>query len=1019
MIRYNLILRIIALFIFSLVSSSAAQNNAVDVESLIEKADSLHRANQLDSAITVARQAVSTAETERGERDTLTASAILTLARIYATGAELSLAESLFTRALDIKTDFLGREHPDVAGILKNIGDLFRDQGKYPESEDYFLQAIAIYEQTGWTDKAIYATTLRNLAEVCHEQGKYDEAEIRYNQALELFKRTVGANHVETGQAFAALGRLYVDLGKFVEAEQYYLQARDVYEKVLDPDDPLLAKHLNNLGLLYHGQGRFEEARQNYQRALEIKEKAYGPNHPTVGISLGNLGRFHMDIHEYDKALSYFDRCRSIFENALGPDHPIMGTVANNLGLIHNDLGNYAEAEKYFRRSLEIKEQTFGKRHPKYAISLLNFGVFYFDTGEYPTAESILVETLDIFENSISPVYPDIEMVLKNLAKTYCAQGKLDLALDTYMKRQNFLIDLYRYVFAYASEDRKMSYVKRYPLLEGSLISLALQNDSPGISNAALDMVLKGKALVVDAISREKETAYCVLDQGIKDNLEKHAEVCGEISNLALSEAVNPDPAVIRDSLGVLYSLKDNLEIELSKSCSEFKDALDSRDFTTSDIATQLPEGTVLWDILRYIPYDFTRIGTEAGRQGSPRYMAFSLSSDGSIRNVDLGESRVIDSLISECHRALKKAPYDIYGGNEKEAEAELAAITDRLRDLVFTPLESMLNGESRIFISPDASLSLLPFEILPLPTGGYLVEKYSINYLSSGKDLLKYRTRKDYDRNNILIVTNPDYDLEMPALSRPGTERQDGIGYALSYQPSRGPSDNSECLSGKFDPLPGTYDEGIAVLNLFKGKSKFEAENYWGEDASEEFIKGRKEPPLVLHLATHGYFCPQSAFLESMEENINPLIYSGLVLAGANRALSQQAVSDQSDLPLEDGLLTSLEVSGMNFLGTELVVLSACQTGLGEVVSGEGVFGLRRAFQHAGVRSIVMSMWPVPDKETREIIQGFYKSWLSGYSKVEALRKSELDIISERREAGKSTHPFFWGGFILLGDPN
>jgi CHAT domain-containing protein len=248
---------------------------------------------------------------------------------------------------------------------------------------------------------------------------------------------------------------------------------------------------------------------------------------------------------------------------------------------------------------------------------------------------------------------------------------------------------------------------------------------------------------------------------------------------------------------------------------------------------------------------------------------------------------------------------------------------------------------------------------------------------------------------------------------------KTEGIGYAFSHQPVRGPSTGNECLKEIFQPLPGTYDEGMAIFNLFKSEKKFRAEYLHGSEASEETLKSRKEPPAILHLATHGYFCPQIGLSDNAEQNGNPLIYSGLVLAGSNRFITLPDDYNSQDLPSEDGILTALEVSGLNLGSTDLVVLSACQTGLGEVVSGEGVFGLRRAFQHAGSRSIIMSMWSIPDKQAQMLMRGFYSNWLSGGSKSGALRNASLELLSRRRAESGTAHPLFWGGFVLVGDPD
>jgi CHAT domain-containing protein len=206
------------------------------------------------------------------------------------------------------------------------------------------------------------------------------------------------------------------------------------------------------------------------------------------------------------------------------------------------------------------------------------------------------------------------------------------------------------------------------------------------------------------------------------------------------------------------------------------------------------------------------------------------------------------------------------------------------------------------------------------------------------------------------------------------------------------------------------TSVEGSAVAQHLGYSDNYDVSYFEAEMARENTLKNLQQTPAVLHVATHGYFC------ERADQNLmsNPLLRSGLILAGANRTIGEM---NEGAFSSEDGILTAMEVSGLNLIGTDLVVLSACQTGIGDVQSGEGVFGLRRAFQHAGARSIVMSMFAVPDESTSYLMERFYENWLSGLSKSSALRNASLSILNERRNRSVSTHPLFWGGFVLIGD--
>jgi CHAT domain-containing protein len=476
------------------------------------------------------------------------------------------------------------------------------------------------------------------------------------------------------------------------------------------------------------------------------------------------------------------------------------------------------------------------------------------------------------------------------------------------------------------------------------------------------------------------------------------------ISTITLAERSGFGPAGYVEYLTHLYRAKDSLEAELSLKCSEFKKAIADRKFSIEDIAKALPEGSLLYEIFQYWPYNFKEVG---GRRFGPRrYLAFTLDRSGEITLTDLGSGKHIDSLISECRIKMDVAYRDIIEIGEKKAEQELTAISRHLYDLIFAPLEKHLHGKKQILISPDGNINLLPFEILPCPDGKYILEKYNVSYLTCGRDLLKYRKKQD-STNKALVIADPDFELS-PDLQdgQSGQVPNYSDDFAFDYQPSRGPSD---CLHGLFGPLRYTQNETESIVKILESKAGLDVDCYYGRDALETNLKNIDSPPKVLHIATHGYFCEDP---DQIDEN--PLLRSGLILAGANSFLQTREIGARKD----DGILTAFEVSGLNLVGTELVALPACKTGIGAVRIGEGVFGLRRAFQHAGALSVMMSLWSIPDKQTRDLMVGFYERWLLGEPKSVALRNAAIRILNDRRKSNGSAHPVFWGGFVLVGNP-
>ena len=941
-----------------------------EIQELIHKADSLVQAKQLDTAIVLGKLALKKAKNKFTEFDTIVASASHVLGKCFYYQASYAECESLYNKALFIREKVLGPEHPDVATALDNLGLLYWRQGKYAEAESLCRQALSIREKARGPDHPEVATSLNSLAKLHLSQGKYPEAEPLFRRALDILEKTLGPDHTDVAASLHNLAILYVNQGKYVEAQPLFERARDILGKNLEPDHPDMVASLKNLAILYRIQGKFAEAEPLFKRVLEIREKALGPHHPDLGASLNSLANLY-----------YYQ-------------------------------GKYTEAEPLYNRVLEIKEKTRGPNHLEVAGSLHNLANLYYDQGKYKEAEPLHKRALDIFEETLGLRHPDGAWSLSSLAVLYGSLGEVDQSLAYYRKLQQSRQHFIDYVFSYASEDQKMRYIEEYPLISHSLLSFSIMTNSDEPKSCALEMILKGKAAIIDAVSAEKQIAFCSYDDEIQKKAERHAEVCGEISTVTLAGVEKLDPEIYRGRLQTLYSKKDSLETELSKSCAEFKDELAARRFAIADVANALPQGSVLWEFVRYEPYDFKKVGSDKERTGPPRYLAFTLDDRGNVSLTDLGETKEIDSLVSLARERIYKAKAGGYPPSLVESERELNEITSKLYEIIFAPLESYLGGGRDIFVSPDGQLNLLPFEILPCPDGKYAVEKFGISYLSSGRDLLRFQGKQK--RNDwALVMANPDFDLsgETLAEQRDKTLRKSDI-LSLAYEPSRGVSG---CLSERFGSIPYTREEGESILRALGKIPNLRTQSYYAGDALEEVLKGMTTAPRFLHLATHGFFCEDVDLTEGKVLE-NPLLRSGLALTGANR-LKDENRKDESQT--EDGILTAFEASGLNLIGTELVTLSACETGIGEIKNGEGVYGLRRAFQHAGARSVVMSLWRVPDEETRDLMDDFYRNWFTGRTKKEALRQSALKILSACRDKYGVAHPLFWGGFVMVGDPN
>jgi len=369
-------------------------------------------------------------------------------------------------------------------------------------------------------------------------------------------------------------------------------------------------------------------------------------------------------------------------------------------------------------------------------------------------------------------------------------------------------------------------------------------------------------------------------------------------------------------------------------------------------------------------------------------------------------------------HQAIARFKTELERSKGREAVKALRT-SRKIHDLVFMPLKNALGDVKEIFISPDGNLNLIPFEVLQGPDGRFLIEDYIFNYLAAGRDILGFG-QKEASGSKALIIGDPDFDLETD-------EKSDTLRKLSLAQPEDATKRSVDMRGFHFSSLPGTREEVDAIGAILNNQA---CEVYTGKQALEEVLR-QTETPRILHLATHGFFLEdldlsdlvdqrglQMASMGSFQKGAsikveNPLLRSGIALAGANNALDSENVGNS------DGIVTAEKILGLRLRGTDMVVLSACETGLGEVKAGEGVYGLRRAFLQAGAKSLVMSMWSVPDKETKELMVQFYKNIQSGkMNRCQSLRQAMLSEMQKTRERYDNANPFYWGAFVFLGEP-
>ncbi len=759
--------------------------------------------------------------------------------------------------------------------------------------------------------------------------------------------------------------------GKYAEAIPLAEQALAIRKKVLGDNHPDVAASLNNLAELYQSQGRYTEAEPLYQQSLAIFKQQLGDNHPDVAQSLHNLALLYEFQGRYAEAEPLYQQSLAIFKQELGDDHPSVAASLSLLAALYQRQGRYTEAEPLYQQSLAISKQQLGNNHPYVAVSLNGLAELYQSQGRYAEAEPLYQQSLAILKQQLGDNHPSVAASLNNLAELYFSQGNTNRTIE--LVSQGLKIQEYNLSenLVAGDERQKQDYMRTISGTTNGVISLNLQSapNNPEATRLALTTIFERKGRILDVLTNSQQILrQRINDPESQDLLNQLIATRTQLANLIFKKPEDfPSPDVYRQQLETLTDKAKQLEDQLSRRSAEFRNL--SQPITLKAIQQLIPANTALVELVRYRPFNPKAPPNE--RIGSPRYAAYILYQSGEPQAIDLDEAEAIDKAVEKLRTYLR---------NPRVSLRQLKASARELDKMVMQPVRQLLGDTKTILLSPDAALNLIPFEALVDENEQYLVENYLFTYLTSGRDLLRLQYPQN-DRQTPLVIANPKY-------------QQQGEIIALDAYRS------IDLSQDVFYPLKGTQQEAEAISQLFS-----EAVILTDTKATENALKQVKNPDF-LHIATHGFFKPPKPSAENPTDFDNPLFRSGLVFAGVEKSQSGG----------DDGVLTAYEGTLLNLVGTQLVVLSACDTGIGDISAGEGIYGLRRAFVIAGSESQLISLWKVDDAATKDLMVAYYERLKAGEGRREALHQIQRDWL-EGKKGEKYQHPYYWASFIPSGD--
>lgn len=888
-------------------------------------------------------------------------------------------ALSLLEKALEIQIRNHGSVHKEVGRTTSKIGNLYFAREDLKNAEIWWKKAVDIREKALGPNHEDVATSVYNLG-LLYEITNVPQSIIFHKRALEIRKKVFGMEHEDVGNSLQALGNVYANsIGDFGNAEPLFQQALAIQIKTLGPDHAYVGYTLNSLGNLYQSLGDYPKAEQYTLRSYELLCKAAGPESADAGMLLINLGSLYQESGDYLKAKMYQTKAL-IIASKDGEESTQKATSLLNLGMVNIHLGNLAKAEKQLKEAYLIKSRVLGPGHPSAAFIKSQLMLNYTHQRSFAKAEKEGTECLAILEKTWGETFPETMDCRNSLGVLKWTEGKPEKARQWFGKNNTLNQKALEKIFPHLSERGRESFLEKASKNGAYFQSFctAQARKNPQMAGALYNHRLAYKGLLLNTSARWKQKAKNSGDTVLIQKYGQWEELRNEIGDLFTS-----NDSAQRAGMDSLLEKAESLEKQLSKALAKAGTGTEWKLRTWQEVQKSLKPGEAAIEMVRLRKF------------GIAKRVKDTSGVDGRVYEIkDLTDSVQYAALLLR-----KDSPYPelilLENGNEMEGHSMKRyqnSIHYKIPDAkayrsYWEPLGKRLKGIRRIWFSGDGIYHQINLNTLQNPaTGKYLLDELDLQLVTSSKQLL-YRQSAVNIGKTACLIGNPEFSSSNAQALIAGATRSAGQSYYLKPNPD-----------AHLETLPGTQEEIDSIAYILSGKD-WGVQKLVGVEASEENVKDQNQPRILL-LSTHGYFKPDNS------PGHNPLINSGLLLAGAEKTLRDGRPADR-----EDGILTAYEAMNLNLDGTELAVLSACETGLGEIKNGEGVYGLQRAFQVAGARCLIMSLWKVDDKVTRELMVSFFREWTGGSSKREAF------IAAQKATKAKYPTPYYWGAFVLVGE--
>lgn len=854
--------------------------------------------------------------------------------------------EPIQLRILELTKKLDGEQSNAYASALQTYGMGFQMRNELSSASRVYEEVLKLREGLAKSSSDLMLLgPLQGLASTYWQMGQQQKAIGLFDRAIMVATTSKDSStHTIAGTLWAVAAQ-YQYGGRPELAAPLRKRVMELFTKEIaeyektKPNDPMLSGLIGQLAFQYREEGDLVTAEKLFEKAIALDEKR------------GSFSGWGSSLADIKRATGRFKEALALLEKSqaeLAKVAPTSGLVFNaQIGDVLREMGDFKRSEQVLTGYLATIEKTYGNRHPIFGMAQLSMARLYMASKRIGDAERILGSSLDSAERELS-------LVLKTGTEA-------DHAI--YFARHNYLLDL----------------AINFHLTYGA--------KSPAASRLGLTTLLRRKGRVLDAAAGNLKTIRAKLSPDDKKLLDELANTRATLAKLTVVGPAATGPESFAKEVAALEDQIQKLEIAVGKKSAAYRAVTQPIDLAA--VQKLIPKDARLVEIVNYAAADPLAPYTITWKPIPRHYAAYIAGTTGDPVVVDLGPAPVIDEAIEKFRKAVADP------ANKKVYE-----LGRDLHKLTMAKIEPLLGNATRLLVAPDGALNVVPFSALVDDKQELLIKKYTFTYLTSGRDLLRLKLKTKAQGGGVMFA-DPSFDTSGPAPAKGAAG-------------SRGRR-SSDLASLLWPPLPGTGQEADEIEKRMRGLT-----TYRGKAATETTLK-QVHGPKILHLATHGFFLPDDKATDTAASSArastpaaitappppgsfeNPLLRSGLALAGANKLSSGD----------DDGILTAMEATGLDLWGTKLVVLSACETGVGKVTNGDGVYGLRRALVIAGAESLVMSLWQVDDFATKELMSGYYSKLDAGKSRSSALREVQLELARNQKYA----HPFYWAAFLPAGD--